>query len=69
MGAFHAVLGEVGLQTAIAVGARRNVGGPLALHSHLVVPADHQRYLTKGRKGCRTSENLDSCRRLTRLGR
>jgi hypothetical protein len=50
MGPFHAVrvLGEVGLQTAIAVGARRNVGDPLALHGHLVVPADDQRYLSKG---------------------
>jgi hypothetical protein len=44
---FHAVwvLGEVGLQTAI--GARRNVGGSLALHGHLAVPADDQRYVSK----------------------
>ena len=34
MGAFHTVrvLSEVGLQTAITVDARRNVGDPLALH-------------------------------------
>ena len=51
-GAFHAVrvFGEVGLQTAIAVGARRSVGGPLALHGHLVFPADDKRYLSKGRQ-------------------
>jgi hypothetical protein len=42
------VLGEVGLQTAIPVGARRNVGGSLALHGRLVVPADDQRYLSEG---------------------
>src|SRR5829696_5712449 len=50
MYAFYAVrvLGEVGLQTAVAVGARRNVGDPPALHSHLVVPADDQRYVSKG---------------------
>jgi hypothetical protein len=50
MGAVHAVrvLGGVRLQTAIVVGARRNVGDPLALHRYLVVPADHQRYLSKG---------------------
>jgi hypothetical protein len=34
MGAFHTVrvLSEVGLQTAITVNARRNVGDPLTLH-------------------------------------
>jgi len=50
MYAFQAVrvLGEVGLQTAVPVGARRDVGGPLALHGHLVVPADDQRYVSKG---------------------
>jgi hypothetical protein len=66
MGTFHAVwvLGEVGLQTAIAVGARRNVGRPLALHGHLVVPADDQ---PQGGSGCGTSESFGSCRRLTRL--
>ncbi len=49
-GALHPVrvLGEVSLQTAIPVGARRNVGGPLALHGHLVVPTDDQRYLSEG---------------------
>src|SRR5512133_1429279 len=50
MGTFHAVgvLGKVCLHTAIVVGAGRNVGGPLALHGYLVVPADDQRYLSKG---------------------
>jgi hypothetical protein len=50
MGTFHAVrvLGEVGLLTAIAVGARWGVGGPLALHGHLVLPADDKCYLSKG---------------------
>ena len=50
MGAFQAVrvLGEVGLQAAIVVRTRRNVGGPLALHGPLVVPTDDQRYLSKG---------------------
>jgi hypothetical protein len=66
---FHAVwvLGEVGLQTAIAIGARRNVGGSLALHGHLAVPADDQRYVSKRRTGCGTSESFGSGRRLTRL--
>jgi hypothetical protein len=44
MGGFHniriRVLGEVRVQTTIVLGARRNVGGPLALHGHLIVPAD-----------------------------
>src|SRR5512133_301895 len=50
MGAFRAVwvLGEVRLHTAIVVGSRRNVGGPLTLHCHLVVPADDHRHLRKG---------------------
>ena len=49
MGTFPVVgaLGDVGPQTAIEIGARRNVGRPLALHGHLVVPADDQRYLIK----------------------
>ena len=70
MGAFHAVriLGEVRLQTAIAVGARRNVGGPLTLHGHLVVPANDQRHLSKGGQVAILSVNFASCRRPTRLG-
>jgi hypothetical protein len=46
---FHAVrvLGEVSLQAAIAVGTRWNISDPLALHGHLVVPADNQRYLSR----------------------
>jgi hypothetical protein len=41
MGAFHTVwvLSEVGLQTAITVDASRNVGDPLTLHGHLVLPS------------------------------
>jgi hypothetical protein len=40
MGAFHfvRVLGEVGLQTPIGVGARWNVGGPLTLDLSLSQP-------------------------------
>jgi hypothetical protein len=59
MGSHHAVriLGEVGLQTAIAVGARRSVGGSLALRGHLGLPADDKRYLSKGGQVAGTSEN------------
>jgi hypothetical protein len=49
MGALHPVLilREVRLQTAIAVGAGRKSAVP-TLHGHLVVPANDQRYLSKG---------------------
>jgi hypothetical protein len=50
MGAFHTVraLSELGLQTAITVDASRNVGDPLTLHGHRVLPPDDQRYLSEG---------------------
>jgi hypothetical protein len=64
------VLSEVGLQTAITVDARRNVGNPLTLHGHLVVPPDDQRYLSKGgqiaklpRTATRVEDQLASPRR------
>jgi hypothetical protein len=72
MSALHTVrvLSEVGLQTAITVDARRNVGDPLTLHGHLVVPPDDQRYLSEGgqiaklpRTATRVEDQLASPRR------